>query len=123
MQCHSYRCLGTLLLALGLCISPKSASADITGSILGVVRDSSQAVIVGAEVVATNVDTNFSKTATTGPDGQYWLLSLPLGRYRVTATAAGFQRFAATGIDLKVDDQLRIDVLMMLGSLQQEMSV
>jgi carboxypeptidase family protein/TonB-dependent receptor-like protein len=123
MQCHTHRCLGTLVLALSLCISPKSASADVTGSILGVVRDSSQAVIVGAEVVAMNVDTNFSKTTTTGPDGQYWLLSLPVGKYRVTATATGFQRFAATSIDLKVDDQLRIDVLMTLGSLQQEMSV
>jgi Carboxypeptidase regulatory-like domain len=108
--------LATLLL-------PNLSRADVTGAILGTVHDRSNAVIVGARVVATNVETNFSKAATTGSDGQYHILALPPGTYRVTAEASGFQTFTSTGIDVKVNDQLRIDATLDVGSLQHEVTV
>jgi hypothetical protein len=108
--------LATLLL-------PNVARADVTGAILGTVHDRSNAVIIGARVVATNVETNFSKAATTGSDGQYHILALPAGIYRITAEAAGFQTFTSTGIDVKVNDQLRIDATLDVGSLQHEVTV
>jgi hypothetical protein len=108
--------LATLLL-------PNVVRADVTGAILGTVHDRTNAVIVGARVVATNVETNFSKTATTGSDGQYHILALPAGIYRITAEAAGFQAFTSTGIDVKVNDQLRIDATLDVGSLQHEVTV
>ena len=108
--------LATLLL-------PNVVRADVTGAILGTVHDRTNAVIVGARVVATNVETNFSKSATTGSDGQYHILALPAGIYRITAEAAGFQAFASTGIDVKVNDQLRIDATLDVGSLQHEVTV
>ena len=43
--------------------------ADVTGSILGVVHDRSQAVVAGAKVVATNVQTNLTQETTSGSDG------------------------------------------------------
>lgn len=97
--------------------------ADVTGSILGVVRDRTSAVIAGATVKATQVETNFSKSAVSGPDGSYRILALPAGAYRVTATASGFQLYTATDIDLKVNDQLRIDITLEVGSLQSEVTV
>jgi hypothetical protein len=102
---------------------PNLLQADVTGAILGTVHDRSNAVIVGARVVATNVETNFSKAATTGSDGQYHILALPPGTYRVTAEASGFQTFTSTGIDVKVNDQLRIDATLDVGSLQHEVTV
>ncbi|HEX2665691.1 MAG TPA: carboxypeptidase-like regulatory domain-containing protein, partial [Candidatus Acidoferrum sp.] len=51
--------------------------ADVTGSILGVVHDRSQAVISGARIVVTNVQTNLKQEATSGADGSYRLLALP----------------------------------------------
>ena len=97
--------------------------ADVTGSILGTVRDSSQAVVVGAHVVATNIDTNFSKEAVSSSDGEYRILALPAGNYKVTATAQGFQQFVGTGIVLSVNSQLRIDVNLEVGSVQQAVNV
>ena len=48
---------------------------------------------------------------------------LPPGRYRVTVTAAGFQQFTVTDIDLKVNDQFRLDAMLTVGNMQQLVSV
>src|SRR5579872_6813123 len=76
-------------------------AADVTGSIVGAVRDISGAVIVKAQVVATEVDTNVSKTTSSESDGQYHLLALQAGRYRITVSAAGFRQFLTNDVDLK----------------------
>ncbi len=112
-----------LPLMMSAVLLPSIVRADVTGSILGVVRDKSNAVVVGATVVATNTQTNFSKTAATGPDGTYRILALPAGPYKVVAEAAGFQTYTATDIDLKVNDQLRVDVALEVGSVQNQVSV
>lgn len=97
--------------------------ADVTGSILGVVHDKSQAVVSGARVVATNVDTNFSKEAITATDGTYTILALPAGTYKLAVTGAGFRQSVASGIEVKVNDQLHIDVTLEVGSVQEEVKV
>ncbi len=97
--------------------------ADVTGSVLGTVRDSSQAIIAGANIVATNTDTNLTKSAVSSPTGEYRLLAVPPGSYKLVVTAPGFQQFVTTGIDVKVNDQLHVDPVLQVGSIQQEISV
>jgi hypothetical protein len=94
-----------------------SLRADVTGSILGVVRDATQAVVANARVVATNPETNLSRETTSAPDGSYRLLALPAGTYNVTATASGFQQYTTTDINVRVNDQLRIDITLQVGSV------
>ncbi|HUE03762.1 MAG TPA: TonB-dependent receptor [Bryobacteraceae bacterium] len=100
-----------------------TAMADVTGSILGVVRDRTNAVIAGAHIVATNAETNLSRATNSAADGSYRILALPAGTYNVTATSQGFQQFTAANIDVKVNDQLRVDITLDVGSLQQEVHV
>ena len=69
-------CLIVVLLSL-----PSMLLADVTGSILGVVRDPSQAVVKGAQVTVTNTQTNFSQQTVTADDGSYRFLALPVGSY------------------------------------------
>ena len=109
------------VLAAACCVL--NLSADVTGTILGTVRDSSNAIVVGARIVATNTETNLIRKITSDADGSYRILALPAGKYNVTATASGFQMYTTTGIDLKVNDQLRVDVTLQIGSVQQEISV
>jgi hypothetical protein len=97
--------------------------ADVTGSIFGLVRDKSQAVVAGAHITVTNIETNLIKETTSGPDGEYRLLALPAGTYKVQASATGFQDFQTTGIDVKVNDRLKIDVVLEVGSIKQAVSV
>lgn len=110
------------LLVLGL-VAPVLVRADVTGSILGVVRDKSQAVIAGARVVVTNTETNQTRETASAADGTYRFLALPAGPYKLTVTASGFQQFVAADIDLKVNDQQRIDATLEVGSVQQEVNV
>jgi len=112
-----------LLIACAAVMSASALMADVTGSILGVVTDSSAAVIQGVRVTATNVDTNLATEAVTDVAGQYRLLSLPIGSYKVQATFAGFQTFVTTGIVLSIDEQRRVDIVLQVGATQQEVSV
>ncbi|HXJ42475.1 MAG TPA: carboxypeptidase regulatory-like domain-containing protein, partial [Bryobacteraceae bacterium] len=111
-----------LLLLAGV-LMPGAAMADVTGMILGVITDASSAVIQGVRVTATNVDTNLAVEATTDAGGQYRILSLPAGRYKVQAAFSGFQTFIETGVVLTVGEQRRVDVVLKVGATQQEVSV
>jgi len=97
--------------------------ADVTGSILGVVRDPSGGVLTGVTVTATNVETNLTRSARTDAAGEYRILALPVGKYNVDASSAGFEKYVTTGIDLTVNEQRRVDIELRLGSVQQEVSV
>jgi hypothetical protein len=112
-----------VLIVLTLVVSAAQLYADVTGSIQGVVRDRSEGAIVGAQLTITNTQTNLKYQATTGPDGSYHVLALPAGIYTLTVTATGFRPFTETAIEVKVNDQLHIDVTMALGTTTETVSV
>ena len=97
--------------------------ADVTGSILGVVHDRSQAVISGARIVVTNVQTNLKQDATSGADGSYHLLALPAGNYQLSVTAAGFRTFTEKDIVVKVNDELHFDVSLVVGAITEQVEI
>jgi len=97
--------------------------ADVTGTILGIVRDPTGAVVAGAQVAVTNLDTNLKREATTDETGEYRILALPAGRYTVDAQAPGFQKFVSSGNVLDVNQQLRVDVMLQVGSMEQKVEV
>jgi len=66
------------------------AQATATGSILGTVTDTTKAVIVGAQVTATNTGTSFSRTTATGASGGYTIEGLTPGHYTVKVVKEGF---------------------------------
>src|SRR3954466_10274759 len=94
-----------------------------TGSIFGVVTDSSGAVIAGAGVKATNLATNVSRNGNSAEDGSYSLTFLPLGSYRVEVTAANFKKFEQTGIVLEIDRSAKINPVLQLGTVTETVAV
>src|SRR5437763_377954 len=113
----------TLLLAFVTLFRPNLLRADVTGSILGVVRDSTQGVVAGAHIVATNVHTNLQQETVSAADGSYRILALPAGTYKLTVTAAGFRTFTETDIEVKVNDQLHFDVTLNVGSVTEHVEI
>lgn len=112
------------LAVAALCLwASASLRADVTGSILGTVRDPSAGVIGGVKVVVTNLETNLNATATSDTLGQYRFLALPVGRYNIEASAPGFQKFLVTGVTLDVNEQRRIDITLQVGSVEQQVEV
>jgi hypothetical protein len=94
-----------VLLLLG---ASSSLQAQITTAALrGSVTDEQGAAIAGAEVAITNIDTGFTRTVTSGGDGEYNFPDLPLGTYRIHATHSGFKSAEQTGITLHVNDRSR----------------
>jgi Carboxypeptidase regulatory-like domain len=118
---HSF--LVSIFVILSMLLLPSMLLADVTGSVLGVVRDPSRAVIKGARVKITNTQTNLSQETISADDGSYRFLALPAGTYTLNVTVSGFQQFNATDIVLKVNDELRVDISLRVGNIREEMSV
>ena len=100
-----------------------TAAAEVSGTILGTVKDSSGAVIPGVQVVARNEATGLEKSSMTDASGAYRIQALPVGRYSVRVAHTGFKDFVEEGVVLTVDEQRRIDVVMQVGSTSEQVSV
>src|SRR5262245_25706523 len=97
--------------------------ADVTGSILGTVKDATGASMPSVTVKVTNVETNFTQTADSDDSGDYRILALPVGTYRVEATQTGFRKFVAADVVLTVNQERRVDITMNVGSVEQQVEV
>jgi hypothetical protein len=97
--------------------------ADVTGSLAGVVRDRAQAVVVGANVTITNSQTSLSHSTTSTADGSYHFLALAAGTYRITANAPGFRPYSTNEITVQVNDQLKLDITLDVGTVMEEVDV
>ncbi len=69
-----------LCLCLIVLLGTLQLRADVTGSILGYVRDSSGAVLPNATLTVTQTSTGYTRTATADSSGQYSILALPPGQ-------------------------------------------
>ena len=88
-----------------------------TGSIVGTVTDPSGAVIGGATVVITNMDTGIAVKTSTDTAGSYVVTPLNVGRYSVTVEAAGFKKSVRSDIPLNVQDRVRVDAVLEVGAV------
>jgi hypothetical protein len=85
------------------------------GALAGVVKDSTGAVVEGANVTAKNTATNAERKSVTGSLGQYTLESLTPGTYEVTVSKSGFKTFKTTG-EVAVGGNTTIDAQLAVGS-------
>ena len=97
--------------------------AQATAQIHGTVQDASGAAIAGAEVKATQTQTNTVRTATTGADGGYVLTNLPIGPYQLEVAKEGFSKFVQSGIVLQVNSDPLVDVSLKVGALTEQVNV
>src|SRR4029079_9810392 len=80
-------------------------------------------VLPGATVVATQTDTNVSRSAVTDGMGSYTLQNLPIGAYRLEASLPGFSTYVQTGIVLQVNANPVINVTLSVGGVAETISV
>ncbi len=93
-----------------------AAAQTITGSVSGTVTDPSGAVIAGAKVAATNVDTGVTVTDTTNSAGIYNIRFLQIGKYKVTTTAKGFTTQTFGPFSLEIEQTAKVDAKLTVGS-------
>src|SRR3954452_8835606 len=102
---------------------PPAQAQILSGSMVGNVRDASQASIPGAEVTIRNSETNQSRTTLTNDVGAFSFATLPPGDYEVTITKVGFRPLKRSGANVGINNVTRIDLQLELGGITEAVTV
>jgi Carboxypeptidase regulatory-like domain len=114
--------LGVVVLA-SLAAAPAATAQILYGTIVGIVRDTSGAVIPGATVTIVNVDTNLTREATTNADGAYSVINLLPGPYSVKFALSGFREVARNNVPVTIGEISRVDVSLEVGTVSESVLV
>jgi hypothetical protein len=123
MRRHSSLSVFALLSLLGLALPASLWAQTERGSITGLVKDSSGAVIVGATITVTNLGTNATFAAKSQADGGYLVPDLLPAFYNISGEASGFKRLTVTGLKLDAGSTLTQDLSLEVGAVSQSISV
>ncbi len=108
---------------LALALSWNLQAQEVVAHIRGAVTDPSGAGVPGAEVKATNTQTQVSTTVPSSDDGSFEFLSLTPGIYDVTVTKDGFRKFTANKITLALNQVYNLTAAMELGAVTESVQV
>ncbi len=100
------------------------ASAQVLyGSLVGTVSDATGAVVPGAQVSAVNLATGLELESSSGGDGLFRLVNVPLGNYDVSITSDGFRTHTEAGVAVTANAVTRVDVGLVLGQVTEQVTV
>lgn len=118
------RLLLFLMGALSALWTVRTASAQVDqGSVNGVVKDTSGAIIPGAEVTLTNTDTGLVLHGTTDGSGLYNFSPVKIGHYTVSASAKGFQTTVQQKLELVMQQQLEVPLVLKPGAVSEIVTI
>ena len=115
----------TLALAVAgmLCGQPGLLAQSTTGTIFGVVTDSTGAAIPGATITLTDVRTAAVQTTTSDGKGEFTYPILNPSDYKLTATVTGFKAETQTGVALAANQNIRIPFVLTAGNVTESVQV
>src|SRR6266446_10757039 len=112
---------------IGLCMLLGSCLVVIaqegTGRVIGTVMDEKGAVVPGANVSVTNVDTHVSRNTATNNEGNFEVLLLRIGNYQVTTEQPGFKKAVSEVEKLQINQALRFDIKLEVGAPTESVTV
>jgi len=114
---------GTVVCLLLVFLSSIAFAQYDTGSIVGIVRDKSGAVVSGADVKVTDTKTGRVYELKTGSSGEYSVPGLPAGPYKVEVSHAGFEVGVVSDITLYATNTRAVDVELKVGAASEQVSV
>lgn len=110
LLCHVFICLPL-------------AAQELNGQIRGTVVDVQGAVIPGAAITATHINTNATWTAVSTGSGAFVIPNVRLGAYNVSVEANGFRRTTVQNVSVEVGGQAQLRIEMQVGTATEEISV
>jgi hypothetical protein len=108
---------------VAICFAIPIMAQATSGSILGQVKDPSQAAIEGAVVTAKNEATGLEQRTQSDANGDYILSNLSPGFYTINISKTGFKSLARGPIKLLVDQKLRLDLELSIGEISEVIRV
>jgi hypothetical protein len=110
-----------IVLLVGACVL---AHAQITNAtIIGTVKDSTGAVIPGAQVVVKSLSTAIEWRVTSGSGGEFTVSNLPPGHYSITYSKEGFQSSVISDVELLVAQRAAFEAQLEIGSANESITV
>src|SRR5271156_519139 len=94
-----------------------------TTALTGSVMDKKGGMVVGADVIATNVDTNLSRSTKTNDSGEYRIEFLPVGNYSLAVSANGYKKVIQKDIVLEISEVARVDATLEVGKVDETVTV
>src|SRR5262245_12901259 len=95
----------------------------VKGTLLGNITDSAGLALPGATVTIVEQNTNITYSVPTNESGYYVFSNLKDGIYRVDAELSGFKKTVRSGIEVKVNTTVRVDLTLEVGNLQESVTV
>ncbi|MBI3683590.1 MAG: carboxypeptidase regulatory-like domain-containing protein [Acidobacteria bacterium] len=116
-------CLLFLVVLTGLSLMSQPAAAQILyGSLVGNVKDPSDAAIGGATVVATHKETNQARQTASNEVGSFSFPTMQAGVYEIRVTKDGF-RTATSEVTVTINSVTRADLTLQLGAVAESVQV
>src|SRR5258708_23237359 len=110
------------LMALVLAAVLRTAQAQGSASIKGIVTDASGAAVPDAMVTTKNIETGAIRNSVTDDSGRYLALALAVGEYEVRVAKAGFQDAIRSGIRLAVGEEASADLQLQIGTITSQLA-
>ena len=105
-------------------LSGTALSQEITGSIVGTVKDANGASVSGAAVTVTNSDTKLVvRTVTANDNGEFSLPLLPVAYYDIAVEAPNFKKHLEARVKLNVNERRAVDVVLQPGNVSETVTV
>jgi hypothetical protein len=117
------RRLLTLLVVMLCLLASKQTTSAQTAQLTGIVTDTNSAVIAGAQVTLTNLDTGVARKAVTNTEGHYGILFVPPGSYRLHVFLSGFKPVIRDSLRINVDQPVRIDFTLEIGAISENVNI
>jgi len=120
---HARQTFGVLFLLVALGFATPLWAQKDAGTIVGLVRDASGAVVQGAKVTVEDVDRGVQMTLSTNSEGEYVASPLHIGRYKITVEKTGFKKAVSEVVELNVQGRVAINMALQVGLISEEMLV
>ncbi len=118
-----FRFVNFLILSILLAVSTPLLAQKDAGAIVGLVRDSSGAVVEGAKVTVADTERGTEVTLTTNSAGEYVANPLHIGHYTVSVEKQGFKKAVAGPVQVNVQDRVAVDVQLQPGAATEVIMV
>ncbi len=105
------------------CFSLAAGAQNTTGSISGVVRDASGAVIPNAKIHVVSTETGLARDVESNSTGEYIVSQLPIGMYTVTADKGGFKTAKSNAVQVQILSTVTVNFSLQVGSSAQTVYV
>ncbi|MBI3475852.1 MAG: TonB-dependent receptor [Acidobacteria bacterium] len=107
-----------------LLVHPTVMVAQSThGTLLGTVKDPGGSVVPDSEITIKSIEEGASRVVRSDAEGNYRVLDVKPGHYRLEARKAGFKAQVLEGVQLQAHQELRVDFQLNVGTVAETVEV